>query len=375
MKTFTCIILAMSLLVGCKKTTNTVVTDHSSSTQTVAWKDAKNFPIESIVEDIEYIMFEETEGSLFSGIDKLIVKGNRIYLLDMNGSRSLLCFDLSGKFLHQVGGVGGGPGEYGNRGTINFDVSDGGDVFIYDIPQHKMLKYDKNGKYLQTIQSAYDFNDFCVLSDESFLLAAGRHGVNNAKAKVIRSKDLQTTSEAFFTFDEDDKDNKFNIRSFQGCEEGIYYMNPVSDTLYVFDRAGKICDAYYFDFGSRKLPADLKKDYEQTIQARRSGLNYEYISNPPMRVGDYMFLELLMGNKKAFSAVNMTNGLSTYIELTPENFSVNHINFPLCTIGNNTIVSYMDADIYTSVKERIVIPEVDKFIKDGGFVLCLYKIK
>ncbi|MDR0973559.1 MAG: hypothetical protein LBM61_06200, partial [Prevotellaceae bacterium] len=63
MKTFTCIILATSLLVGCKKATNTVATDHSSSTQTVAWKDAKNFPIESIVEDIEYIMFEETEGS------------------------------------------------------------------------------------------------------------------------------------------------------------------------------------------------------------------------------------------------------------------------------------------------------------------------
>ncbi|MDR1582941.1 MAG: 6-bladed beta-propeller [Prevotellaceae bacterium] len=310
-------------------------------TRTIKWKSEKDFQIKDIVKETQYIPLEDTENSLFSAIDKLIIKGDRIYLLDITGPKSLLVFDITGKFLHRVGRQGNGPGEYAH--FINFDVLDNGIVSLYDQSKRRMMIYDADGNYIQSIKSSYSFNDFCRLSDNYYLLALDVYEKNNNKRKISLTKDLKHVEKSYFYFSDDYKNDRQNTRVFQPYKDDIAYMLPVaSDTLFIFDRQGTIQQTYFFDFGNQKLPEKLKNSYEEIINKRRQGVYYTYVFNTPILIRDYIFAIIFMENQKYIAVFDRVNNTSTYEALTPENFSTEHVNFPLYAINDSIIISYID---------------------------------
>jgi hypothetical protein len=349
--------------------------ENSIPTQVIKWKSGKDFQIKDIVRGIQYIPLEDNENSLFSTIDKLIIKGDRIYLLDITGLKSLLVFDITGKFLHRVGRQGNGPGEYSH--FINFDILDNGIVSLYDHAKRHMMIYDADGNYIQSIKSSYSFNDFCMLSNSCYLLALDIYEKNNNKRKVSLAKNLKHIEKSWFYFSDDYKNDRLNIRVFQPYKDNIAYMLPIaSDTLFIFDRQGTIQQAYFFDFGNQKLPEKLKNSYEETINKRKQGIYYTYFFNTPILVRNYIFAIIFMENQKYITVFDRVNNTSTYEALTPENFSIEHVNFPLCAINDSIIVSYIDSNLYDAIKDRISVnPEIDNHLMNGGAIICLNTIR
>ena len=60
---------------------------------------------------LEVIVLETTDESLLGSVDKLIEANGNYYVLD-HVRKCVLVFEGTGKFLHRVGRVGQGPGEY-----------------------------------------------------------------------------------------------------------------------------------------------------------------------------------------------------------------------------------------------------------------------
>ena len=340
--------------------------------KTIKWSDQKSFEIRDIIKDITYIKLEDNAESALSGIDKLIIKNERIYLLDVMTSRSqksLLVFDMNGKFLHKVGRQGRGPGEYPMY--INFNVNDKGEVLIYDISNQNIMIYDANGKYIKSIESSFGIHDFTIL-DDKYMLALNIPGDQSEQDKVVLTSDFVEQERAYFKYDKEFLGNRSSLRNFQPYGDKIAYMYPVSDTLYLFNKKGVPEYAYFFDFGNQKLPEELKNDAFKVVSEEKI---YTYINEIPVCIKDYIFAVMTMNDKRCIAVYDIANNRSTYEVISPENFSVDNVNLPLYAISDSHIVSYLDGNVFYLVKDFSINPELDAHLSNGGIVLCLYEIK
>jgi hypothetical protein len=343
----------------------------NTAIQRIEWKLQKDFDIKDLVENINYILLEDKVEALFSSIDKLIIENNRIYILDISGTKSLLVFDITGKFLHKVGSMGGGPNEYTRY--INFDVHDN-IVYIYDNSKRKMLIYDEDGKYRESMKSSFSFYDFYVLESKKYLLSLDIHEENNSNNKIIVTNDLKEGEIAYFSFPKDFKNSKMNVRSFQPFHKKLVYMLPVSDTLFILNEQGNVENGYFFDFGNRKLPNKLKNDYEETVK-QRQGNDYIYIYNTPIRIKQYVFADLFVGNQKYLAVFDIQKNELAYELMTPANFQIKNINFPLYAMNDSILVSYINYPMYEAVKDKILLDsKTIEHLSNDGVALCLYKI-
>ncbi|MDR1373011.1 MAG: hypothetical protein LBJ17_07870 [Dysgonamonadaceae bacterium] len=62
--------------------------------------------------------------------------------------------------------------------------------------------------------------------------------------------------------------------------------------------------------------------------------------------------------------------------MTPENFNIKNINFPLYAMDDSMLVSYIDNYMYEKMKDKDLLdPGAREHLSNDGGVLCLYKIK
>jgi hypothetical protein len=368
-KIYYILILSCFLLFSSQSKKHKPQSNRNIPVQDIKWKSQKDFEINDIVKDIQYILLENKKECVFSEITKLIIENNRIYILDFSG-KSLLVFDINGKFLHKVGSIGGGPGEYARY--INFDVHDNM-VYVYDFSNHRILIYDEMGKYKENIKSSFNFFDLYILKQKKYLLSlSGENGENN---KVALTTDLKKMETAYFSFSKDFKGNKLNVRAFHPFQGKIAYMHPVSDTLFIFDEQGNAENSYFFDFGDKKVPQQLKNDYSEMLKQEHDN-NYIYILDVPIIIKQYIFAELVIGSQQYFSVFDIQKNELTYELRTPENFNIKNINFPLCAMDDAVLVSYIDFSMYEVTKDKDLLDDGTKeHLLNDGVALCLYKLK
>lgn len=340
------------------------------------WKLDKDFEIKDMVDTVEFIKLEDNSESMITSIDKLILKGNRIYILDITGPHKLLVFDKDGTFSHRIGAQGEGPGEY-SRSMLNFDVDvQNEQILLFDYAKKNIMFYDLDGKFLNSIKSRFTFNDFCILQNGRYLLSLDIFESNNDYRKIAFTDDFDRMLKSYFSFSKEYKNDRLNARSFQLNDDLISYMNPVNDSLVIFNRFGEIRDLYFFDFKNSKLPEELKNHYEKAIQSRKSGNSYVYIHQTPIIIKDYIITSLFVGDQKGIAVFNTANNELSYEILNPKTFDMKNINFPLCTIGDSIVVSYIDSNLFPAIEKEIVLSEeLKSHLQNGGMVLCLNRIK
>ena len=106
-------------------------------------KDTLNVPLSEWVEDCRLVRFENTDTALFKMWWPAITD-NYIGIRQSGGVFKL--FDHKGKFLHDIGAMGQGPGEY--AGSLYSELIDEKNKVIYLAPfagSTKILKYNLDG--------------------------------------------------------------------------------------------------------------------------------------------------------------------------------------------------------------------------------------
>jgi hypothetical protein len=111
--------------------------------QTIKFKQVDNVPPSDVFETV-FIKLETNEKCL---IDKTIRQiesaSDKLFVLSGGAENSLLVYELSGKFVTQIGARGNGPGEY--IVPISFSIDRQKNlVSIIDLAQKKILRYDLN---------------------------------------------------------------------------------------------------------------------------------------------------------------------------------------------------------------------------------------
>jgi hypothetical protein len=76
-------------------------------------------------------------------------KDGSVFILDV-GDTCIRQFDAHGKFVHQIGRKGQGPGEYDM--PISFDIGAADEIFVFDGPSLRVTRFDKDGKPLNNFR-------------------------------------------------------------------------------------------------------------------------------------------------------------------------------------------------------------------------------
>ena len=214
---------------------------------------AQNSPVRlsELSDDIKKIELETSDECVIGRIGQVLCDDDRIFILDMGAGRSLIhAFDLSGKFLFAINRRGRGPGEYIYINAMAFDEVN---KHLYITSQGKILKYDRNGNFIDE-RSRVDFmeyirfeNDFLHVFTQEFTRPMGNNTVANIAIMMRYSRDWQPVDTMVVktmivpgivgatgtNVDFVSKDNRGNLFVYYPI---CLYEPFVRDTLYMLDK-------------------------------------------------------------------------------------------------------------------------------------------
>lgn len=112
-------------------------------------KKETSIPLSSHFKGVRTIILESNKDCLIGFIDKIQVFDEYIYIFDSNKTRSLFVFDMKGKFIRKIGGIGNAPGEYLEPNDFTLDTENRA-IYLCDL-NNRVHKYQLDGTYLNTI--------------------------------------------------------------------------------------------------------------------------------------------------------------------------------------------------------------------------------
>jgi hypothetical protein len=107
--------------------------------------------------------------SAIGKIDKILIKGNRLIIIDMMKANSTFCFDLTGKYINKISNIGKAEGEY----LINRDFIskyNGNGFYLFDKKLKKLLEYDDDLNFIKEYKVPISINSLIELQNESFMV-------------------------------------------------------------------------------------------------------------------------------------------------------------------------------------------------------------
>jgi len=193
---------------------------------------------------IELIPLETSSDALIADISKIIVHGDRYYMLDQP-QQIIFVFDQNGKFLFKINKQGKGPEEYLSVIDININP------FTYNLelldPYGPVHIYDLKGNYIETKRIAYPklqaVHQFAPVGNHSYVFYA----IFQAKKIIyfnIDEKKLQHEE-----FEEERYLGSFASNSLYKYQDEWYFFRPIHPVVYKIGKE-QLEPAFQFDFGA-----------------------------------------------------------------------------------------------------------------------------
>ena len=337
-------------------------------------------PLTAIVDTVKYVSLKN-EKNIFSGrIDKLMSKGDTMYIFDSRISKSLSAYRKDGTFLFNVGKLGGGPGEYIELGNFTIDNQY---FYCIDNAMRKILVYDiNNGAFVRKLDMPIYVDDIALFDNGNFIFYSDNR--SGQAAIHIANRDLKIIDELLH-YSEDDYSRMATLTAFTESKDKIVFSCYANDTIVVFDKKSHLDPIrYVVDFGNYRL--------SKTDQSNRTSMNEAKYILPPVYITDNMMigdvnLPYPVGNDYwmygAF-AYNMStnqmyqNGkideiLSSKIPMEDK------LILPIEGVANNEIISMIDD--YERYQELVKLgfpaapKHIEQQLKEAEPLLVFYRLK
>jgi hypothetical protein len=253
MKILITLLLGLFLLQACNNPKSSLKTDVDE----IPVKTVKGFPIliSQFCSDVSYIRLETNTLNPIGTIDKIILNRDRIYFLDSKTNK-ILVFGYDGKFITQTDNIGRGPGEYLNISDFLID-SQNDNIELWDNANKKIMRMDRNGKFLNERPFPLHVDKFCKLSSNTYLYYA-----------------CNSLNPEFF------KNESFNAIILDSSNNLISSFLPIKETRYL--KSGENSLFVKYDNGANiSVPYDNQL-YHVSLNGSRARYKIKFLNhNPP----------------------------------------------------------------------------------------------
>ena len=249
------------------------------------------------VESVRYVPLETSAESLISGIEKSVVHGGFIYILD-NLGKAVLLFDLEGRFIRKIGRAGKGPNEY--ISPINFMLDKNKhELYVFDDKPSKFLVYSLQGDFKREERVYFRFNKSKLLNDSTCVVntdvRTNIHLASITNYKLILTNRRWEVLARGYEYDAENNGSVDDTRDgLYAYQDQILYNPNFSYYVYVVTSSG-LKPKYFIDAGAYALPDNF--DYKISV---REFLNkydtknskYAYIDSPIIETDDFVLTTL-----------------------------------------------------------------------------------
>jgi len=241
--------------------------------------------LSEIVESILYIPLETNDNCLIGEISKSIFSENYV-LLYCNVTKRCFLFSRTGRFIAQIGDVGGGPGEYVYLANLLRIDEKNNQIVIHCIVPNQLLYYDLEGRFIKSehIENAAHNADAAHFNEGSkimsyqngfYLLKTTNNG-NTPYSYTIMDDDFNIITKKVtpipFTMKQPNTlvaggsffcqysyDNQVHVRE-----------NMLNDTLYKINHDFSFIPKYIVNAGKYKMTLEIRSDANAFVREARN---------------------------------------------------------------------------------------------------------
>jgi len=253
------------------------------------------------LKELKVIKLESQEENLIGTIDKIVVNRSGIFILDIRNTKSLYHFDAGGRFKYKLSEVGTGPSEFYMPFDFSVNEADGM-VYILDIRQRKILKYDlESGIHIGNSSIDFQTKSFAYLNNEQFAFQLdGREFSNDKKEELLIIYDLeeQKTLSSYLP-EYATSDYMLSRTYFTHNDNELLYSKSMHDTIYHYTNE-TFEPKYILDFQGRNIPDAVKSlDMMEARQSLMEG-GFYYHNGGFSKVGDKLLFNWLADEEKEY---------------------------------------------------------------------------
>ncbi len=322
--------------------------------------------LNSLFTEVEYVVLETTEESIFGNIDKLIYSEGQYYIMDGSRTKLIYVFSEEGQFLRTIGKIGKGPGEYSQIADFTID-EESNKVIILAHPS-TVFVYDKDGDFLFK-KDLFSGSLFSIINYNNGYMFSTDHN------SYIKGENAYL----FFNFDKE-----FNLlkksqdvlsipvnmlplgsNSLLKNRDGISYFDFFTSTLH-YNIDNKKPYSVFYDFKERAVPVEV---YINSIDFFSRQREYGFISDAIFIDNLFLATFILSGNMN----ISIINIDTKYSELYKYKGWIPEFLY----YQNGVLYSRMESK--NIVEERVFFEEAKKITKypineDSNPVILKFKL-
>jgi hypothetical protein len=264
------------MILSCAKKQNVSTENHFDVDKIVVDIHKKNtqYTFDDFFRYSHHISLQTTDSSLLSKINKMQIINKKLYILDITDA--VFVFDLNGNFIKKIYHKGQAGDEYIK--ATDFEIDDDENVYICDFFGKKIIKYDKNDRFVLSIPLRIKGQTFKWITPKR--LALNIQNGSSAKGETIfynyvccENNDIICKA---IPFNENLQGLTFSYgygsSSFYTYHDEVFLISTLNDTIYTVNQEGCLNPYVEFDFGMKKPGLSLsKQEIEQYLAKQRQG--------------------------------------------------------------------------------------------------------
>ncbi|WP_203257021.1 6-bladed beta-propeller [Hyunsoonleella ulvae] len=233
--------------------------------------------LNDVLYDIELIPLETTSESLIGKIDNIIYDSNCYFIHDKNNNK-LLRFGKNGKFLNSIGTIGKGPQELLRMRDVAIN-REKKIISILDSKSRKVLRYDYTGKFIDSkpfyyMVSEHEYGNNSLVFGASIVQKNKSIPLIASYRLIIADTNSIPLGLAFKT-----PENSFvyaTTRPLRKFNDFIYYHQPFSNGIWKIEK-NNLIPFIKFEFEKNGFPDKVWKKQISTkefIELKNKHLNF-----------------------------------------------------------------------------------------------------
>lgn len=306
----------------------------------------------SIIDTCWYIPLETLDNSIFGHIDKILIEGDKIFLLDDRNTGSLFIFNTKGKFINKINKKGRGPNEYIVIRDFTIDSSSK-EIILYDDFSLKLSYFDFNGNYIKSEKTSFLFSDLCKFQNSMYYYLGGK---DNRHFDFLEKEYLISENKSEIRGYDIPKQEFLNFSLFdQFYRSGkhLSFSIPITKNYIYKIFNESVIPSYKLDFGEKninqsiidKLMRNNNTDYYKATK----DLNFNMYLGRHLETETKLFLEYSENSESRYALFNKNNNkVIKWKHFIPDDkFTAGILNSQYAIYKDDVFITYIEPTIFT----------------------------
>lgn len=305
------------------------------------------------IERVQYVQLQNHPESAFTDIDKLIVSGDNLFMLDKR-LQAVFCFDTKGKFRYRIQRVGRGPGEYQELDAMWLKPVEK-ELWLQSFWPPKIMVYNFDGKMLREFGIQWPARDMVGIGND---LIAGYNtnksndGTDSLEAGIfLLGQDGKIRSQGLILGDSTIYWSLTYQRYLEEFEKGSLLLSQ-SDTIFKIDEKGKVSPEVFLDWGKLTYPEDLRRICFYTPGAGEA-LRGNYVTGKDQLVafGPIRLFRIFVDGHMEVALADLNSGKGTFSTQITSKVARVPLLYPLAKSDQGELIGIYDMSLLVAMKE------------------------